>query len=113
MDFFKKLIGYTPKTEEAAKAAVNAAKAKKDAITEKCISEQTVVDKEISDAEAELLKVNPITPFAFAPVVNQDDVAVTEEKQEGGKKKGGKSNKKQFSKKLKGGKRAKSQKKRR
>ena len=119
---------FKPKAEDK----LTAAKAKKAAIAEKCASEHTVVDKEISDAEAEAKSVNPIAeaaPISEKEEDTQEDVekATQEEDMEGEmedktednkggkskKKKGGKSKKRKFSKKRKGGKRTKSQKKRR
>ena len=100
MDFFKSLLGSPAKTEDVAMAAVAAAKTKKAAITEECAAKHAEVDKIISDAEAEIAKVKPVLPeFSLGATAAA-----------GGKKKGGKSNKKRFSK---GGKRTKSQKKRR
>jgi hypothetical protein len=125
---------FKPKAEDK----LTAAKAKKAAIAEKCASEHTVVDKEISDAEAEAeaKTVNPIavaSPISEKEEDTQEDVEEdTQEDKEGDmedkteedktednkggkskKKKGGKSKKRKFSKKRKGGKRTKSQKKRR
>ena len=108
MEWFTNLVGYKPDTAE-----VIAAKAKKVAITTRCAKEQTDVDIEIIDAKA---KVQPVAKDADvkqdkdksllgAPVKVTDDTKL--------KALGGKSNKKKFSKKRKGGKRAKSQKKRR
>ena len=108
MEWFTNLVGYKPDTAE-----VIAAKAKKVAITTRCAKEQTDVDIEIIDAKA---KVQPVakdaavkedkgTSLFGAPVKVTDDTKL--------KALGGKSNKKKFSKKRKGGKRAKSQKKRR
>jgi hypothetical protein len=134
MDLFNNLFG---SKQEPAK--VIAAKAKKDEITKRCAKEQTDVDKEIIDAKAESVdsegavdgtpvkesgSEDPITPvdknpnpFApISPLVTPGVKAQGEESPKGGKskkKKGGKSDKKKFSNKRKGGKRAKSQKKRR
>ena len=99
MDFFKNLLGSPAKSENDAIAAVTAAKTKKDEITKKCALEHQSVDKEISDAESVLATVKQVPGVVSSTPFNV-----------GGKKKGGKSNKKRFSK---GGKRAKSQKKRR
>lgn len=98
MDFFNTLFGSKPESPE-----VISAKAKKDEITKRCAKEQTDVDKEIIDAKA-----NPVAPV---PAVMSNGVASLF----GAPTKaiGGKSNKKKFSKKRKGGKRTKSQKKRR
>jgi hypothetical protein len=103
MDFFKSLLGSPAKTEDVAMAAVAAAKTKKAAITEECAAKHAEVDKIISDAEAEIAKVKPVLPEFSLDTAAAAAAA-------GGKKKGGKSNKKRFSK---GGKRTKSQKKRR
>jgi hypothetical protein len=102
MDFFNNLFQPTGKKAED---AVNTAKAKKKAITEKCTADQTAVDKEISDAEAKVNQVAPVTAVntnGAASLFSAPAKAI-----------GGKSNKKKFSKKRKGGKRTKSQKKRR
>lgn len=108
MDWFTNLVRSKPEAAE-----VITAKAKKAAITKRCADEQTAVDKEIIDAKA---KIQPVTPNATAeqdkgtslfgaPVKVKDETKL--------KAFGGKSNKKKFSNKRKGGKRAKSQKKRR
>ncbi len=91
MDWIKSLVGSKPDAPD-----VTSAKAKKDAITKRCADEQTAVDKEIIDAKVQSVDLN-------AAVKSNGTASLS----------GGKSEKKRFSKKRKGGKRAKSQKKRR
>jgi hypothetical protein len=99
MDLFNNL--FKPAVKKA-EDAVTAAKAKKTAIAEKYASDQSAVDKEISEAEAKVNQVAPVMSNNVAPLFSAPAKAT-----------GGKSNKKKFSKKRKGGKRTKSQKKRR
>jgi hypothetical protein len=110
MDFLTNLFKPSVKRAED---AVNTAKAKEVAITEKYKLDKGAIDKEISEAEAKVQPVASDTAVKPDGVVSLFGSPATVTDETKLKAFGGKSNKKKFSNKRKRGKRTKSQKKRR